>query len=103
MKHYAGTGLILSAGPRDAARGVGLIARFRAERDPALRELAPRGAALRAEVANETAAGNFACAELEELEQEPHKLATWRCKTPERATFGAPGAPNYPSSLSGVI
>jgi hypothetical protein len=83
-----GSGLLFEATALSPDVPADLVARFRAERDQDYAEFRGRCRDFLAEIAKETAAQNFTFAELEENEQDLHKLVGWLQKIRARDFFG---------------
>lgn len=86
-----GGGLLFAASPLDAALPADIVGRFRAERAEDYTEFGSRCRDFLAEIAKETAGGNFGFTELEENEQDLQKLVGWLAKIRARDFF--PGEP----------
>lgn len=96
-----GGGLLFVATPLDPALPADIVARFQAERAEDYVEFAGRCRDFLAEIANETAIGNFTFAELEENEQDVQKLAGWLGKIRARDFFGGEQAEQAARALAG--
>jgi hypothetical protein len=96
-----GSGLLFAAHAVDPALPADIVARFRDERAEDYREFASRCRDFLAEIAKETALGNFGFAELEENEQDLQKLAGWLGKIRARDFFGGEEAEGADRQIDG--
>lgn len=92
-QEQGGTGTLLVAQSLESGMESEVVARFHGDRDREYQEFRGRCQGFLGEIANETKAGNFTFAELEENEQDLHKLRDWQAKIRSRDFFGAPQAP----------
>jgi hypothetical protein len=99
VKAQGGSGLLMQASPLDATFNEEIVERFRADRDQEYSEFCERGIALLAELAKETQRHKLTFAELEENEQDLHKLTGWLEKITARDYFGASQAGQARSTL----
>ncbi len=100
VEEHGGTSWILTIAPLAPPGDAAWVARFQAERDEEYHEFVDRCAGLQAELAKATTAGNFTFAELEENEQDLHKLETWLARIQERDAFGGAEAPAAAAALA---
>jgi hypothetical protein len=80
IRDMGGEAVLLEAAPLDPGQVERVIARFRADRDEAYREVIERCEGFEGEIARETAAGKLTYAELEENEEDLKKLKAWHAK-----------------------
>jgi hypothetical protein len=91
-RQQGGNGMVLVTTPLDSDQHNTIVARFHAERDQEYAEFCGRCQDFLAEIAKETSIQHFTFAELEENEQDLHKLRGWLQKIRARDFFGAPAA-----------
>jgi len=101
VRAQGGNGLLFVASPLDAAVPADIVARFQAERAEDYVEFAGRCRDFLAEIAKETGSKNFTFAELEENEQDLHKLAGWLKKIQTRDFFRGEQAEQAERALAG--
>jgi hypothetical protein len=92
VERQGGTAAVFAASPLDPALTERIFQQSSTDRDREYAEFRERCAALLAELDKETEQRKFTFAELEENEQDLHKLAVWLAKITARDFFGAPGA-----------
>jgi len=100
IKAQNGNGLIMQASPLEPALNLEIVARFQADRDQEYSEFCERCEGLLAELAKETSQHKLTFAELEENEQDLHKLRTWLEKITARDSFGSHLASQAQSALT---
>jgi len=88
IQAQGGDGILFVAGALAGAAPADIVARFQAERAEDYVEFAGRCRDFLAEIAKETSQENFTFAELEENEQDLHKLVGWLQKIRARDFFG---------------
>ena len=92
VQPQGGNGMLLSATTLDTAQHHVIIAQFQSDRAQEYTEFCQRCTEFEAEIASETERQKFTFAELEENEQDLHKLAGWLQKIQTRDAFGSPQA-----------
>src|SRR3984893_16705791 len=95
-----GEAVLVEATPVDGAQRDRVIARFRADRDEAYREVIERCEGFEGEIARETAAGKLTYAELEENEEDLKKLKAWHAKVAALDFYAAPLGPEAREALA---
>src|SRR6266404_3449987 len=88
------------AAPLEAGQLERVIARFRADRDEAYREVIERCAGFEEEIARETAAGKLTYAELEENDEDLKKLKAWHVKVAALDFYAASLGPEAREALA---
>ncbi len=101
IEGQGGTGTLFVATPLDPEVEGTLIERFRAHRDQEYTEVLGRCRDFLAEIDKETRADNLTFAELEENEQDLHKLEVWLGKIQARDAFGGHRAEEASAALAG--
>ncbi len=101
IEGQGGTGVLFLATPLDPQVEGSLIERFRADRDQEYTEVLGRCRDFLAEIDKETSADNLTFAELEENEQDLHKLEVWLGKIQVRDSFGGHKAQEAAEALAG--
>jgi hypothetical protein len=96
-----GESVLLESAPLDKAQTDKVIARFRADRDEAYRELLGRCGDFEAEIARERAANHFSYAELEENDIDLKKLKNWYEKIRKLDLYAASLAEEAATRLAG--
>lgn len=96
-----GSGLLFVARPLDPALPADIVARFQAERRQDYAEFQGRCRDFLAEIAKETGQRNYTFAELEENEQDLHKLGGWLNKIRARDCFPGEQAEEAGQALAG--
>ncbi len=96
-----GSGLLFVARPLDPALSADIVARFQAERGQDYTEFQGRCRDFLAEIAKETGQSNHTFAELEENEQDLHKLVGWLNKIRARDFFPGEQAEEAGQALAG--
>jgi len=90
LEAQGGCGFFFFAQPANATLGQNILARFQAEREQEYTEFTERCTSFLAELERETTARKFTFAELEENEDDLHKLTSWLRKIQARDFFGSP-------------
>jgi hypothetical protein len=88
VAEMGGEAVILETVALDAAQEEKVVARFRADRDDAYRELIDKCDDFEGEIAKETAAEHFTYAELEENDVDLKKLQGWLAKIAKLDFYG---------------
>jgi len=99
VRRQGGSSAVFSARTLDGMTSEEIVARFRADRRREYGELGIRAKALLAEIDEETRAGKFTFAELEEVEDDLGKLNAWLAKIASRDFFPA----NRPDRAAAVL
>jgi hypothetical protein len=101
VEQHGGSGYIFVAAPLDASVQDAIFAGFAADRSQEYAEFAGRCRDFLEEVNRETRAQHYSFAELEEIEQELHKLARWlrQIRSREFFTDAAEGSRDATASL----
>ncbi|WP_431323516.1 Chromate resistance protein ChrB [Rhizobium sp. YTU87027] len=84
-----GAAFLLESAPLDRSQSERVVARFRAERDEAYKELLDRCDDFEAEIAKEVAADHYSYAEIEENDEDLKKLKAWFGKIHKLDFYGA--------------
>ncbi len=100
IERQGGSGMLLVATPLEPAVEESIIERFRADRDQEYVEFYGRCGDFLAELDKETTACNFTFAELEENEQDLHKLEGWLHKIQGRDEYGGHQAERAATALA---
>ncbi len=90
LEAHGGCGFFFFAQPADAGLEQNILARFQSEREQEYTEFGERCASFLNELDRETVAQKFTFAELEENEDDLHKLTSWLRKIQARDFFGGP-------------
>lgn len=90
ISEMGGDSVLLESSPLDRAQSEKVVARFRADRDEAYRELIGRCVDFEAEIAKERAQDHFSYAEIEENDEDLKKLKTWFSKIRTLDFYDAP-------------
>jgi hypothetical protein len=90
LEAHGGCGFFFFAQPADAGLEQHILARFRAEREQEYTEFEQRCTSFLNELERETTTRKFTFAELEEHEDDLHKLTSWLRKIQTRDFFGGP-------------
>jgi hypothetical protein len=88
VAEMGGEAVILETAALDAAQEEKVVARFKADRDEAYRELIDKCDDFESEIAKETAAEHFTYAELEENDVDLKKLQGWLAKIGKLDFYG---------------
>jgi hypothetical protein len=100
IRDMGGEAVLLEAAPLDPSQVERVIARFRADRNEAYREVIERCEGFEGEIARETAAGKLTYAELEENEEDLKKLNTWHAKVAALDFYAASLGPEAREALA---
>lgn len=100
IQGQGGIGYLLTASPLDLAQNEEILERFRADRDQEYREFCERCNDFLAEIKKETTHEKFTFAELEENEDDLHKLTGWLRKIRTRDFFKGHQAPRAATMLT---
>jgi hypothetical protein len=100
IRDMGGEAVLLEAAPLDPEQVERVIARFRADRDEAYRDVIERCEGFEGEIARETAAGKLTYAELEENEEDLKKLKAWLAKVAALDFYAAPLGPEAREALA---
>ncbi len=98
---HGGSGLLFVASPLDQAVPTDIVGRFQAERSQDYAEFQGRCRDFLAEIAQETGQRNYTFAELQENEQDLHKLGGWLHKIRARDFFPDEQAEEADRALAG--
>ncbi|MBB3545543.1 Chromate resistance protein ChrB [Rhizobium sp. BK399] len=93
ISEMGGESILLDSAPLDQAQAEKIVARFRAERDEAYRELLDRCDDFEAEIAKEIASDHYSYAEIEENDLDLKKLKAWFEKIQRLDFYGCKARP----------
>ncbi len=100
IQAQSGTGYLLTASPLDPIQNEEILERFRSDRDQEYSEFCERCSGFLVEIEKETALKKFTFAELEENEDDLHKLTGWLRKIRTRDFFKGHQAPRAAAMLT---
>lgn len=100
INFQSGSGYLLTASPLDAVQNEEILERFRSDRDLEYGEFCERCSDFLSEIKKETILKKFTFAELEENEDDLHKLTGWIRKIRTRDFFKGHQAPRAATMLT---